>query len=111
VKRKARVCGILVVVIAVATGLVLLLKSRISGPPRIPLDEPSPFRAPEPETADDLSEVKGIGPVYRSRLADAGIVTFAQLASADPQTVAGHAAVSERAAADWITQASELAAH
>jgi polyhydroxyalkanoate synthase len=104
------VCGIFAVAIAAAAGLLLLLKTRTSGPPRIPLDEPSPFPEPEPAEPDDLSDVKGIGPVYRARLADAGIVTFAQLASADAQAVAHHAGVSERAAADWITQASELAA-
>jgi predicted flap endonuclease-1-like 5' DNA nuclease len=109
-KCTARVCGIFVVAIAATAGLLLFLKSR-SGPPRIPLDQPSPFRAAEPEPAgpDDLSDVKGIGPVYAARLADAGMATFAQLASSDPQTVARHAGVSERAAADWITQASELA--
>lgn len=108
-KCTARACGIFVVAIAATAGLLLLLKSR-SGPPRIPLDQPSPFRAAEPAAGpDDLSDVKGIGPVYAAKLADAGMATFAQLASSDPQIVARHAGVSERAAADWITQASELA--
>jgi predicted flap endonuclease-1-like 5' DNA nuclease len=115
VKRCARVGGVVVGVAATAAGLFWLLKDRMSGPPRIPLDEPSPFPAPSPapgeppHVPDDLSEVKGIGPVYRARLTEAGMATFAALATADPATVAGHAGVTERMAADWIAQASALA--
>lgn len=103
--------GAVVGLVAVIAGLLWLLKDRISGPPRIPLDEPSPFRTPVPEAArpDDLSEVKGIGPVYASRLAGAGIDGFAALAAARAKTVAQSARVSEQMAADWISQASKLA--
>jgi hypothetical protein len=115
VKRCARTGGVVVGVAAAVAGLLWLLKNRMSGPPRIPLDEPSPFPAPSPVPAappdvpDDLSDVTGIGPVYRTRLAEAGIATFAALSAADPATVAGHAGVTERMAADWINQASDLA--
>lgn len=112
-KRIARTGGIVVGVLAAIAGLLLLLKDRISGPPRIPLDEPSPFRAPppaeEPVAADDLSEIKGIGPVYRSRLDEAGITGFAALAAAAPNLIADRAGVSERMAAGWIAQATEIA--
>jgi predicted flap endonuclease-1-like 5' DNA nuclease len=103
--------GAVVGLVAVIAGLLWLLKGRVSGPPRIPLDEPSPFRPSVPEAAgaDDLSEVKGIGPVYAARLADAGIDGFAALAAASAETVAESAGVSERMAIDWISQASKLA--
>ncbi len=113
-KRMCRIGGIAAVAAVVVACLLWLVKDRISGPPRIPLDEPSPFRPPEvagePTTSesDDLSDVKGIGPVYRSRLADAGIVRFAHLAAADPETVAREAGVSARVAEGWIAQASRL---
>jgi predicted flap endonuclease-1-like 5' DNA nuclease len=34
---------------------------------------------------DDLTAIKGIGKVYQSELHDAGIVTYQQLAEAEPQ--------------------------
>lgn len=72
--------------------------------------EPPPGLAPAPAPplvpADDLAEVWGIGPVFRGRLADAGITTFAALAASDPAVVAAAAAVPEERAADWISQAA-----
>jgi large subunit ribosomal protein L21 len=67
--------------------------------------------APPPAAApDDLALVWGIGPVYRGRLAEAGIGTFAVLAASDPAVVAAAAGVPEQRAAGWIRQAAELAA-
>jgi len=59
--------------------------------------------------ADDLARVWGIGPVYRGRLAEAGIAGFADLADADPEVVATAAGVPTARAADWIAQAAALA--
>lgn len=59
-----------------------------------PKATPKPKAAPKPEpktptTADDdLSEIDGIGPVYKTRLAEAGITTFAALAAADAAGIA-----------------------
>ena len=64
---------------------------------------------PTPETAaaaaaDDLKEIKGVGPKYSQQLADLGITSFASLAAADPETLA--AAFDARAEVeDWIAQA------
>jgi predicted flap endonuclease-1-like 5' DNA nuclease len=45
---------------------------------------------PEPEPhPDDLTRVEGIGPKISSVLAEAGIVTFEQLAGSDPETLSG----------------------
>jgi predicted flap endonuclease-1-like 5' DNA nuclease len=116
VKRLTRLGGMLVGAGAAVVAVFWLLKDRITGPPQIPIDEPPPFRVsptPVSESAgvpDDLSEVNGIGPVYRARLAEAGIDSFAALAAADPALVAEAADTSESRAADWIEQAAALAA-
>lgn len=39
----------------------------------------------EPEAEDDLTVIKGIGPVFQRRLRTAGIHTYTGLASADPE--------------------------
>lgn len=59
-------------------------------------------------THDDLTEIVGIGPVYRNRLAGAGIVSFADLAAADPDVVAEAIDVADSLVAGWITQAREM---
>ena len=70
-------------------------------------DEPAGAgETPTPAEADDLAEVSGIGPVYRARLADAGITTFARLAAADPDAVVAATGVPPARAADWIAQAA-----
>lgn len=55
---------------------------------------------------DDLTQIKGIGPVYAARLAEAGLTTFAAIAAATPErlrevTQAMAAANPE----EWIEQA------
>ena len=42
------------------------------------------FEAYQRTHPDDLTVIKGIGPVYQWRLRDAGVHTYKQLASADP---------------------------
>ena len=71
------------------------------------VDEPSAPAAPEPEAApDDLTVIKGIGPVRSGHLADEGITTFADLAAADPTTLAEQFDVGETAAAAWVAEAA-----
>jgi len=62
------------------------------------------------EAEADLMDIKGIGPVYRQRLAKAGIDSFEQLVEAGAAKVATVTGVDEMAAADWIAQAITLAA-
>jgi large subunit ribosomal protein L21 len=75
--------------------------------------QPSELKAvPDPavsseSTVDDLTSIKGIGPVSNKKLADIGVTTFAELAAADPATVM--ARFDSRAnVADWIAQAKQL---
>ncbi len=57
---------------------------------------------------DDLTDIKGIGPVYSARLADAGIATFADLAEANAKQIADAIDAAESMIDDWIAQARNL---
>ncbi len=61
------------------------------------------------DVADDLTVVKGIGPVFAERLNAAGIVSYADLAQASPQALEAAVATNQKIAAeDWIAQAKTL---
>ena len=63
-----------------------------------------PDPAPPSPAADDLTEIKGIGPVYAEQLASLGIRSFSDLAAADPERLA--ASFDRRAAVSaWIEEA------
>lgn len=64
--------------------------------------------APPTVAGDDLTEVKGIGPVYRQRLADIGITTFAELLDGDVADIAEHIEVTESHVHEWMDQARDL---
>lgn len=114
-RRITKVGGYLVGIGAGVAAVVWLVKDRLLGPETAPL---SPAEAPafrvapdrEPAGEDDLSQVKGIGPVYRARLEEAGYTTFASLASAAATDVADAAGVAEEKAEGWVGQAADLAA-
>ena len=115
-KRLARVGGVLVGIGAGVVAALWLLKDKITGPapaPVQPADAPR-FRVAPPTApaagGDDLTRVKGIGPVYSARLADVGISSFADLAGADPATVAERVDAAETQVAGWISQARDLQA-
>jgi hypothetical protein len=57
---------------------------------------------------DDLSLVRGIGPVYRQRLYDAGIETFAALAAASVEQLEEITRAHGADIASWIEQAHLL---
>ena len=61
-------------------------------------------------SSEPLEDIKGIGPVFANRLNDAGIYTFAALASASPEEVQEITGVTRWDPADWIAEAKELAA-
>lgn len=115
--RVAKIGGVITGLGAIAVAALWLLKDRITGPapapvapsdaPRFRVAPPPPVQAPA--AADDLSAVKGIGPVFKARLATAGITTFAGLAAADPEVVAEYIGASHSQVEDWISQAAALA--
>lgn len=113
--RRFLRCAILLALVAATVLLVLRLRPRpASAPAAAPPAEPEAPPAGEPEAPpapDDLAEVWGIGPVYRARLAEAGITTFASLAATDPAEVVAATGVPTGRAADWIAQAAARATH
>lgn len=114
-KRFLRFVILLIGLVAVAV-IAARLRERLAVPPAAGLpeeDEGEPTGAADtsaPTAAEDLARVWGIGPVYRTRLAEAGITTFAALGAADPVFVAATTGVPPGRAADWIAQAAALAA-
>ena len=69
------------------------------------------FKTPKGEP-DDLTVIKGIGPVAAKDLAEQGIITFAQLAKLSDKDVAKideHMPFSADQIKDWREQAKELA--
>ncbi len=75
----------------------------------------SPVNATKPSfisRQDDLTQIEGIGPAFARALNAVGVLTFAQLAQQDADSLAGKLAVrvtSERIRRDrWIEQAQTL---
>ena len=83
--------------------------------PKAKAEAPKKTGATKKETAasDDLTQLKGVGPAYAKKLNEAGITSFAQLASLTPEGVTEleeKLNASGRVERDgWIEQAKELA--
>ncbi len=81
-----------------------------------PMPEPEPEPEPAPEPAapaepDDLRRIEGIGPKTATGLNELGIITFAQLAQADPEKLetdlkAAGVRIISGATATWPEQAA-----
>jgi len=89
-----------------AATVVWLTRERLLPTPQLD-DEPRPhYRAtPTPAPPDDLTQIKGIGPVYAARLNGAGIATLRSLAESDAAGTAAAIDVSAATIAGWIEQA------
>jgi len=76
-------------------------------------EKKAPAKAADTGAADDLTKLKGVGPAYAKKLNEAGITSFAQLASLTPEGVTEleeKLNASGRVERDgWIEQAKELA--
>ncbi|MEZ5175644.1 MAG: helix-hairpin-helix domain-containing protein [Acidimicrobiia bacterium] len=82
------------------------LRDRMLPDPVTPTDSPPRFRTAA--APDDLTDIKGIGPAFAQRLADAGVTTFATLASSDASSIAEIANTTETTAQRWINGAQAL---
>jgi predicted flap endonuclease-1-like 5' DNA nuclease len=70
------------------------------------------FEAYQRTHPDDMTVVKGIGPVYQWKLRDAGVNTYAQLAAADPDQLRRMLDIKDWQRVDiasWIEQARDWA--
>jgi predicted flap endonuclease-1-like 5' DNA nuclease len=105
-KQALRIGGVIIGLGAA----VWALRDRLLPAPEIPEGPPPRFRTGDTPVAsdDDLTAVKGIGPVYAARLVEAGIASFAELATADAVAVSEAAGVSESTATSWMEQATDL---
>ncbi len=70
---------------------------------------PHPPLEEEPSQDDDLTIIKGIGPVYAARLEDAGITTLAGLAAGEAEPLAETISVPTDRVENWIEEAAFLA--
>jgi predicted flap endonuclease-1-like 5' DNA nuclease len=93
---------------AIAAAIVWLTREHLLPTPRVPHEPPPHYRSTPPppdRPADDLTAIKGIGPVYASRLADIGIASFHTLAETDSHTIESATGAGRSAVAEWISQA------
>lgn len=80
--------------------------------------EPAEATGPESQrgesSSDDgtpVTEISGIGPAYAERLEGAGITSVAELAAADPESVAAETDLSAKRVRRWVEQAGERSGH
>ncbi len=103
-KRILRLIGLVAAIVVV----VWLTREHLLPTPRVPKDSPPHYRStppPPPHDPDDLTAIKGIGPVYAARLEDIGIRSFRGLAETDADTIADSIGTTADAVHDWIVQA------
>ena len=113
-KNLVRLAGLAVGVAAAAWAL----RDKLLPSPEIHDEPPPRFREPtstvngaSPDTGDasaeDLTAIKGIGPVTAERLSEAGITTIADLASADADDLAEAVGSSSSTTGKWIQAAAD----
>ena len=69
--------------------------------------EASVSKAPAAAASDDLTQLTGVGPAAATKLNDAGLTSFAQIAALSADDIAGIEAVKVKP--EWVEQAAELA--
>ena len=93
---------------ALLTAIVWLTREHLLPTPHVSHEPPPHYRStpPPPETdPDDLTAIKGIGPVYADRLHREGVTTFRALAATEAGDIAAALNVSSEMTSDWIAQA------
>ena len=105
-------------VVAAFIAVAVWLKNHAVPPPQLPegqqpawrpgVSQESPPQVSAVRDGVDLGVVKGIGPVYKARLADQGITTLAQLADAETADVASAIEVPIAQVEGWQDQARAL---
>lgn len=98
-KNLLRVAG----VVAGLGAAAWALRDRMLPTPETQEGPPPKFRTGG--GSDDLTLIKGVGPVYRDRLTEFGVHSFAELAQATAPDIAEAAGVSESIAQGWVQAA------
>jgi predicted flap endonuclease-1-like 5' DNA nuclease len=101
-KNAIRIAG----VVAGLAAAVWAVRDRMLPAPETPTDTPPKFRQGSHASQDDLTEIKGIGPAFAERLAEAGITTFDALAEQDADAVAEAVNTTPEIAQRWIDTAT-----
>jgi predicted flap endonuclease-1-like 5' DNA nuclease len=103
IKKLLRLAG----VVSLLVTILWLTREHLLPTPRV-ADDPKPhYRStpPPPPDPDDLTVIKGIGPVYAARLNEAGVQTYRGLSEIDAGTIADSVGTTPEAVANWIAQA------
>jgi predicted flap endonuclease-1-like 5' DNA nuclease len=95
--------GALAILWAMRDRLVSIAAPQDPEPPRFRVVPPSPSPS---AASDDLTAIAGIGPVFAGRLRDAGIRSFADVATAGSARLAEVTGAAETRAAGWVVAAS-----
>lgn len=106
-----KLLGVIAVAGAAVAAIAYLTREQMLPAPETPREPPPKFRTgadmtPGEDPAEDLTELKGIGPTYAARLADMSIVTRSDLAAADAQTVAEQVGTSVSTVEAWQAAAA-----
>lgn len=101
-KNVIRIAGIVAGLGAAAWAV----RDRVLPAPEAPTSAPPRFRGGPGPRSDDLTEIKGIGPAFSSRLAEADISSFGALAAQDAEAVAEAANTTPATAQRWIDAAA-----
>ena len=117
-KRFMRLGSIAATIIGAIVAVAWIARDRLTGPAPAPArseaashPEATPMPSQESGTeTDDLSEISGVGPVYKTRLAEVGITSFAGLAGADATVIAGKIEAPVSRIQAWIDAARRRSA-
>ena len=101
-KNAIRIAGVVAGLAAAAWAV----RDRMLPAPEAPTDTPPKFRTGSGSTDDDLTEIKGIGPAFASRLQEVDVTSFADLAAQDADEVAETMNTTPETAQRWIDAAA-----
>lgn len=111
-KRVLRIFGILAglgtVIWVMRDRFISLALPREPEPPTFRVAPPETGGVPPPPEADDLTIIKGIGPVYEARLQEAGVTSLRALAGAQVEDLAARLGVPPGRVSTWIDEAGFL---
>ena len=105
-----KILGLVVVGAGAIAAIAYLTRDQLLPAPALPREEPPKFRTGGSNVSDlaaeDLTEIKGIGPAYAARLTAMSISTRSELAAADAQVIADSISANVATVEGWQAEAS-----